>query len=78
MTAVATDGNGITTASLPVNVIVNDPPVIGLLAPTGGSVYATVPANITVTANASDWDGSISKVDFFANGSLIGTNRAMG
>jgi uncharacterized repeat protein (TIGR01451 family) len=78
LTAVATDGNAITTTSTAVNIIVNDPPVISLLAPAGGSVYATAPANVTVTANTSDWDGGISKVDFYANGSLIGTNSSHG
>lgn len=76
--AVATDSNGISTTSIPVNVVVNDPPVISLLAPANGAVYSTAPANVTVTANASDWDGGIWKVDFYANGLFIGTNGTHG
>ena len=78
LTAVATDGNGIATTSIPVNVVVNDPPVISLLAPTSGTVYSTAPASVTVTANASDWDGGISQVDFYANGLNIGQNLSHG
>ena len=36
----------------------------------------SAPADITVTANASD-DGTISKVEFFANGALIGTDSTV-
>jgi uncharacterized repeat protein (TIGR01451 family) len=78
LTAVATDGNGIATTSIPVNVVVNDPPVISLLAPASGTVYSMAPASVTVTANASDWDGGISQVDFYANGLYIGQNLSYG
>src|SRR5207244_9469378 len=51
---------------------------ISLLAPTGGTLFSPAPANITLTANASDGDGGVTKVAFYANGSLIGSSSAVG
>src|SRR5262249_38725531 len=45
-----------------------------ITSPTQGAAY-TAPASITVTAAASSSNG-ISKIDFFANGSPIGTATA--
>ena len=73
LTAVATDNSGLTTVSLPVNVTVNDPPAIRLLSPTSAMVFNTAPATIPIVVSASDWGGAIRKVDFYANGSNIGT-----
>jgi hypothetical protein len=63
---------------MPVNVTVNDPPVISLLSPTPNSVFTTAPASVPIVANASDWEGAVRKVDFYANGSLIGTKSLAG
>jgi hypothetical protein len=78
LTAVATDNSGVSTTSMPVNVTVNDPPVISLLSPTPNSVFTTAPASVPIVANASDWEGAVRKVDFYANGSLIGTKSLAG
>ena len=78
LTAVATDNSNTTTTSSPVNVTVNEPPVISLSVPTGGAVFTPAPATVNITANASDWDGFISRVDFYANGSLVGTSTRHG
>ena len=51
----------------------NAPPTVALTGPAEGST-STAPATITVTANASDSDGTVSRVDFYANGSLIGSD----
>jgi hypothetical protein len=48
---------------------VNAAPSVTISSPSSGAV-ATAPANIDLSANASD-DGAISKVEFYANGSLI-------
>ena len=53
----------------------NVPPTVSLSSPANGSTFVT-PANVTVTATASDSDGGIQSVSFFANGSLIGTSTA--
>ena len=53
----------------------NVPPAVSITSPTNGATY-TAPANITVTTSASDADGSVTKVDFYANSTLIGTATA--
>lgn len=55
--------------------ITNQPPTIALTAPSDSSSI-TIPGTITISANATDSDGTISKVDFFANGSLVATATA--
>lgn len=51
----------------------NQPPAITLTAPASGTTY-TAPATVLLSATASDADGTISKVEFFANGQSIGTD----
>src|SRR5262249_15814384 len=48
---------------------------VSITSPSSGTSF-TAPANMTITATASDSDGTVSKVDFYANGSLIGTANA--
>ena len=50
----------------------NAPPRVALTAPAPGASY-TAPATINMAASASDMDGTISKVEFLANGTVIGT-----
>jgi hypothetical protein len=52
---------------------VNHPPTVTLTAPLGGSSF-TAPASIALAANASDSDGTVARVDFFANGTLVGSD----
>ena len=71
LTAKATDNLGGVTTSAPVAITVNALPTISLTAPAANTVF-TSPANFTITASASDSDGSISKVEFFAGAGLLG------
>ncbi|MBI2927274.1 MAG: fibronectin type III domain-containing protein [Verrucomicrobia bacterium] len=76
LTAVAEDELGLTTESVPVDIVVNLPspnvaPVVTLTSPADGLVLIG-PANILVVAEASDGDGAVTKVAFFANGLLLG------
>jgi hypothetical protein len=50
-------------------------PVVEMVSPAPGTVF-TAPANITLTAEASDPGGQIVQVDFFAGDNLIGTVTA--
>jgi len=50
----------------------NQPPVVSVTAPAGGSKF-TAPANINVTAQASDPEHRLSRVDFFAGSTKIGS-----
>ncbi|MEM8526284.1 MAG: Ig-like domain-containing protein [Bacteroidota bacterium] len=74
LTAVATDDDGATTTSDPVDISVNDGnerPVVEITAPDDGASFM-VNEDINITATASDSDGTISKVEFFSQGSKIG------
>jgi hypothetical protein len=77
LTAVATDNDGATRTSAASSITVsgrpNQAPAVSLTAPANGATF-TAPASITVTASASDADGTIAKVDFFAGTTLIGSD----
>ena len=49
----------------------NLPPSVSITSPQAGASY-TADASITIEANASDSDGSVSKVEFFAGSTLLG------
>ena len=53
----------------------NQPPIVSLTAPASGATF-TAPASIAVSATASDVDGTIAQVEFYANGSLIRTDTS--
>src|SRR6185369_9047589 len=46
---------------------VNHPPMVSIVTPTNGQVFIA-PANFTVLADATDTDGVVTNVDFFAAG----------
>lgn len=53
----------------------NAPPSIAITSPGPGATF-TAPANVPINADAVDSDGTVSKVDFYYNGSnLIGTDN---
>jgi hypothetical protein len=54
---------------------VNQPPLISLTAPAAGSVF-TAPATVTLTATASDVDGSVAVVEFYAGTVQLGSDTA--
>lgn len=70
----ATDDQGGTTWSSPIDIRVgNRAPSAVITSPSSGAQYAA-PADITINANALDSDSTISKMEFFAEGILIGTD----
>jgi probable HAF family extracellular repeat protein len=75
LTAIATDGLGISITSAPVNIIVDQLPTVSITSPANGSTF-TVPTNIVVTATASDTDGIVSQVDFYAGTLWIGSDQS--
>lgn len=78
LTAVATDNQGATMASAGVIVTIkkpNVPPSIALTSPIGGGSFVA-PASIPLGAMATDPDGSVSSVTFFANGAPVGTTSS--
>ena len=75
LSAVATDDDGATTTSDPVTVqrVRNRRPVTALTSPANGATF-TAPAAVTIAATASDPDGTVARVDFFAGTTQIGSD----
>jgi hypothetical protein len=48
----------------------NVPPTVSMTSPSDGAT-AIAPASLSIAASAADSDGSVSKVQFFANGALL-------
>src|SRR5207248_1348594 len=71
--AVALDNTGLAVTSAPVQITAanNLPPAIAMISPAGSAVFSA-PASIPITVSASDSDGAVTNVQFFANGSPIG------
>jgi chitinase len=53
----------------------NNAPVVNITSPASGATF-TAPATITITASASDNDGSVSKVEFFNGATSLGSATA--
>jgi YVTN family beta-propeller protein len=67
-------GNVGTSAAVTVTkMAANQPPSVTITAPVAGSSYQT-PATVTIAANATDTDGSVARVDFYAGASMIGSD----
>src|ERR1019366_4308021 len=47
------------------------PPTVAIVSPTNGASF-TSPANVPITANASDPDGSVTNVAFFDGSTFLG------
>jgi hypothetical protein len=77
LTAKAYDLQGASATSAPVAVTVagGAAPVVSLTSPPAGATF-TAPATIVLSATASEAGGGIAKVDFFANGNVVGTATA--
>jgi regulation of enolase protein 1 (concanavalin A-like superfamily) len=78
VTAVATDADGATATSTPVTVTVqgtstNQPPTVTLTSPTSGAT-AAAPATFTLSATASDPEGRMARVEFYAGTTLLNSD----
>ena len=71
LTAKATDNDSITTTSTPVNITVNQPPIVSITNPVNDTTFAAT-ANLIISATASDADGNVSKVEFYNGNILLG------
>jgi regulation of enolase protein 1 (concanavalin A-like superfamily) len=79
LTAVATDNDGARTTSSTVTLnataATNRPPTVTLTAPSNGTSFVA-PATISLTASAADTDGSVSRVEFYAGSTLLGSDTS--
>ena len=80
ITAKATDNAGATTTSSSAAITVNTvggnvAPVVSLTSPAAGAVF-TAPASVSITASASDSDGSVAKVEFFNGATKLGEDTS--
>jgi regulation of enolase protein 1 (concanavalin A-like superfamily) len=74
--ATAVDNAGASGSSSVASVTVtgaNQPPTVTLTAPANGATYAA-PATLTLTANATDANGSVARVEFYNGAALLGTD----
>ncbi|MBN1995984.1 carbohydrate-binding protein [candidate division KSB1 bacterium] len=53
----------------------NQPPSVSVTSPSNGATF-TEPANINITANASDYDGSVTLVEFFNGPTKLGEDSS--
>ncbi|MHB9025224.1 MAG: Ig-like domain-containing protein, partial [Armatimonadota bacterium] len=72
LTAKAYDNDNVPTTSSVVNIRVNAPPTVSITSPTNNAVI--LGDSLTITADAADSDGSISKVEFYEGANLLGTD----
>jgi chitodextrinase len=79
LTARATDNENATTESIIVWIIVgavkNMPPIISITSPANHASF-TAGSTVTIHANASDTDGTITKVEFFQGTTKLGEDMA--
>ncbi|HEU4694957.1 MAG TPA: Ig-like domain-containing protein, partial [Vicinamibacterales bacterium] len=83
LTAVARDNKGGSTISAPRTLKVgsststptNSPPSVSMTAPASGATF-TAPATITLSASASDTNGTIARVEFYSGTTRIGTDTS--
>jgi hypothetical protein len=75
LTAKATDNDGAQTISAPINLTINAPPAVGISSPATAQIF-NPGATIAITANASDPDGTVTKVEFFSGTTKIGEASA--
>jgi hypothetical protein len=71
ITAKSTDNSGAIATSDIVNVTVNALPTVSITSPTDNAKFHT-PTSITISADAADADGTISKVEFFQGTTKLG------
>ena len=75
LTAVASDNSGLTSTSAVVNISVVAPLSVTVANPVEGAIFVA-PANVSIQAAATDPNGTVTNVEFFANTNLVGSAAA--
>ena len=76
LTAKATDNLGGTKTSTAVSAVVTNAPTTSITSPANNSSFLAG-SNITISANASDSDGTVAKVEFLKNGVVLGEDTTL-
>ncbi len=63
------------SGTITVQAAANTPPSISITSPAGGVTF-TAPASVTITANATDSDGTVAQVEFFVDGASVGVDTS--
>jgi len=61
------------TGTVTVQAVANNPPTVQITSPTNNASF-TAPANVTISADADDADGSVAQVEFFDGAVSLGTD----
>jgi len=75
LTAKAIGSNGTSTTSAPIAIVVTAPaaPSVSITAPANNTSFVA-PASVTINANATTTQGTITQVEFYNGASLLGTD----
>lgn len=74
--AVATDNQGATaTSTITISVVSNVPPTISITAPANNATFYA-PASITLSASASDTNGSVTSVTFYSGTEVLSVDTS--
>ena len=71
LTAIAIDNDGLDSVSTPVTVTVRDRPNVSITNPENGNIFIQG-EDVQIEATATDTDGTVSRVEFYYDGNLIG------
>ena len=76
-TAVVTDDRNAsgTSSIVTISGVSNTPPTVSITSPSSGAAYM-MGNSVSITATASDADGTVSKVEFYVNGSKVGQSTS--
>ena len=69
------DSNGVPSVARMVNIQPDSLPAVALTQPADGAIF-TPPATVTLTATASDSDGTVAKVEFFNGQTKLGEDAS--
>nr|WP_010132551.1 glycosyl hydrolase family 18 protein [Microbulbifer agarilyticus] len=81
LSARITDNDDLSTTTAAVAITVDEivvgpvPPQVNITAPSNGSSHTTGDT-LTISANASDADGSVTQVEFYVDGNLVSTDTS--
>lgn len=77
LVVVVTDGSGVPTISTSTNVIVSKRPTVKFIKPDSGSSF-DAPTNLSLSVVATQPEGKVKRIDFYANERFLGSASDIG